>query len=353
MSDKSHAVKAPVFSVVMPAYNAEAKIAESIESVLGQTLPDWELVIVDDCSTDNTAEVCAGFRDSRIRLLSTPQNLNAAGARNLALEHATGQFVAFLDSDDFAAPNRLQRQLEFFRTNPEVGVCGTYVETFGGAGAEEPGSIKYPCSDGAIKATMFFYDPFVTSSVSARMSVLRGLSSPVFRRDYAPAEDYDLWARLLDKTEFANLPEILNRYRIHGGQLTCTQSGPMRRQIKAVWGDLLSLIGLRPTEFQLSLHDAIVYEGQHDVAQLPSIRDWLETVLRAGQKHSFLPQAEWAKAFGFQWYVCCKRTRPRSLRVWNMYRASPLYRYFFSRRQKFAFFRSSVAGTLGRTCVNA
>ena len=249
----------PIFSVVMPAYNAERFVGEAIESVLAQSMPSWELLVVDDCSTDRTLEVCRSYPDPRIRVFSSPQSLNAAGARNLALEHARGEFVAFLDSDDVAVPARLERQWEFFQQNTEVGVCGTYVETFEtSTSSANRATIEYPCKDGTIKATMFFYDPFVTSSVAMRASLLGKTHGPIFRQEFAPSEDYEMWARLLGQTRFANLPEFLSRYRLHSSQLTQTQSSHMRKQVARVFELLFEKIGITDTQAKITLHEALV-----------------------------------------------------------------------------------------------
>lgn len=109
----------PVVSVIMPAYNAAKYISESIQSVLQQTFTDWELLVVDDCSTDETYALMQRFamQDSRIHVFQTPVNSRTAVCRNLAMKYAKGRYLAFLDSDDLWLPNKLERQLEFMREN--------------------------------------------------------------------------------------------------------------------------------------------------------------------------------------------------------------------------------------------
>ena len=346
MKKDEQLVKAPVFSVVMPAYNAEATVGESIGSVLAQTMTDWELLVVDDCSTDGTLEVCRSFSDPRIRALQTPRNVNAAGARNTALEQARGEYVAFLDSDDLAAPNRLERQLRFFRENPSVSVCGTYVETFTtGPLAKTCEPICYPVADGPIKSSMFFYDPFVTSSVSVRAGALREAGRPVFSEEYAPSEDYDLWARLIEKVRFANLPEYLNRYRLHGKQLTQMQSAPMQKQVSRIWGDLLRKVGIDADDGEIALHREIVCNEQHEFGSLGRIREWLERVWKAGRGQEFLVPSAWDTTFGFRWYVACQRCERQTLKTWQAYRQSPLAARFRSRRRKLQLLRSCLIGS--------
>src|SRR6266404_2913661 len=108
---------APLVSVVTPAYKIESLLGETIESVLAQTFPDFEILVVDDCSPDATAEVARSYarEDSRVRVLATDRNSGPAGARNRALESAVGRYVAFLDSDDLWLPDKLERHISFVR----------------------------------------------------------------------------------------------------------------------------------------------------------------------------------------------------------------------------------------------
>jgi len=117
--------KKPKVSVVMPAYNSERYIANAIQSVVAQTMPDWELLVVDDCSEDSTCQIVKGMADidDRIRLISNEKNLGAAGSRNKALNVATGKYVAFLDSDDLWHPEKLDKQI---RCMEETGVGLSY-----------------------------------------------------------------------------------------------------------------------------------------------------------------------------------------------------------------------------------
>lgn len=112
-------------SIIMPSWNTGRFIAESIQSVLDQTYPDWELLIVDDCSTDNTDEVVASFHDDRIRYLHNAHNSGAALTRNYALREAKGEWIAFLDSDDLWAPEKLEHQIAFMK---EHGCSLSYTE---------------------------------------------------------------------------------------------------------------------------------------------------------------------------------------------------------------------------------
>ena len=116
----------PAVSVVMPVYNGEKYVAEAIESILAQTFTDFEFIIVDDGSRDRSPEIISDYerRDDRIRFLAFEQNKGRAAAKNLGIEAATGQYIAGMDSDDVSLPQRLEKQVDFLRANPDIGVVG-------------------------------------------------------------------------------------------------------------------------------------------------------------------------------------------------------------------------------------
>ncbi len=336
-------MRPPIFSVVMPAYNAERFVKQSIESVLSQTLRNWELIVVDNASTDQTGNICKSFKDERIQVLYAPVNLQAAGARNLALEHARGEFMAFLDSDDLMADNRLERQWHFFQNNSDVGVCGSHMETFETTiHAGSLGTIKHPTSDGLLKSSMFFYDPFILSSLSIRASLLHGFSGEFFSKKFAPCEDYEFLGRLISKTKFANISEVLGWYRIHASQLSQTQKAAMRLQITQIWELLFEKVGINEIEIKLDLHESLVYQNEHPFERLVQLKSWLEALWNAGLKVDFLPASDWNKTMGFWWFVACQRARPLSLKCWWTYRRSPLAKLFLSRRQKLKFLKDCL-----------
>ena len=121
----------PLVSVLMPVYNAEKYLAASIGSILAQTYGDFELLICDDASTDGSLEIVRSFDDTRMTLLTNRENLGNAATRNRLIEHASGEYVAVLDADDTAEPDRLARQVDFLERNPEIGLCGSWVNVIG------------------------------------------------------------------------------------------------------------------------------------------------------------------------------------------------------------------------------
>lgn len=211
----------PSVSVIMAVHNGERHVQEAVDSVLAQTLPRFELIIVEDASTDATPQILAGYTDSRIRLLRNPRCLGPAAARNRALRIARAPLLAIQDADDSSFPHRLQRQAQFLARNPAVALVGAHALSIG-EDSREVGLISYPpASDLEIKWALLFFNPFIHTSVMIRRSALQntGFFNEQGERAWL-AEDYELLSRINRKHRTANICEVLVKYRINPAGLS-------------------------------------------------------------------------------------------------------------------------------------
>lgn len=206
-------------SVLMPVYNGAQYLQESIDSILRQTFTDFEFIIVDDGSTDDSAAIIAknAQKDCRIISLCNEKNSGICVTLNRGLDIAKGEYIARLDSDDMALPNRLEMQVAYMEQHPQVGALGSDVIFFGE-------DIKTHCfeslhSDAECKAGLLFSSCFAHPSVMLRKDILDKYE---LRYDdgFRGLEDFELWYRMSEYTEFANLPQALTKYRIHKRQVT-------------------------------------------------------------------------------------------------------------------------------------
>lgn len=211
-----------VFSVVMPCYNAERFLRDAIESVLSQSLRDFELIIIDDGSTDASASMVEEYRqrDRRVVFLSNDRNEGIVAALNKGLQAARGEFIARLDADDVALPGRLMKQYEFMKAHPDVIICGTALWMVDVSGRPLK-KRSYALSDSAIRKQLLWKSPFAHPSVCIRRSVFttHGLK---YSSEFPHAEDFDLWLRAADLGKFANLEEPLTKYRLREGAVKDT-----------------------------------------------------------------------------------------------------------------------------------
>jgi hypothetical protein len=209
----------PAVSVLMPVRNGERFLAEAVESVLGQSFSDLELVVVDDGSTDSTPEILGEIArsDSRVVVHRRQPGRNLAEVLNLAAELSRAPLLARLDADDVALPERLRLQVEFLDAHPEVALLGGQALMIDEAGREF-GRAEYPLHDDELKQALQTGNPFVHPAVAIRRQAFEAVDG--YRVDFDYAEDLDLWLRLAEGRQVANLPEVLVRYRIHGDQQT-------------------------------------------------------------------------------------------------------------------------------------
>ena len=197
----------------MPVYNAEQYLSEAIVSILTQTLDDFELIIVDDGSTDSSSAIASSFIDNRIILLKNEKNQGISYTLNRGILQASGQYIARMDSDDISHPCRLERQFNYLTRNPQVKLVGSCIEKFG---AEE--SVSYSCSEEKIKMEMLFNCAICHPSVMGYSSVFK--ENP-YNPDKDGIEDYDLWWRLLCNNQTIKImKDVLLKYRVHKDQIT-------------------------------------------------------------------------------------------------------------------------------------
>src|SRR5437899_2426865 len=207
---------APRVSFLMAVYDGEKYLEEAIRSVLNQTFHDFEFIVINDGSTDGTAEIIERYRraDDRIRAYEQRHH-GLVATLNRGLELAQGEYVARMDADDVSFPERLATQVAFMSAHPEVGICGTWVETMG----VPSGNVqRYPTDDATIRSWLLFESVLAHPSVVMRRELLAkaGLYYDVA---CIHAEDYDLWVRAARHTALANIPEVLLRYRMHPQQV--------------------------------------------------------------------------------------------------------------------------------------
>lgn len=205
----------PRVSVVMPAYNAEKYIGEAIDSILNQTYTDFEFIIIDDGSSDNTINTIMSYTDPRIRFYQNEHNVGVAATLNRGLELATGEYIARMDSDDISLAERFEKQVDFMNRNPDVAVVGTGIQLFGAQSATRMFSADYD----HLKVDLLFGNCFAHPSVMLRAKFFRQ-TSLCYDTSYSKMEDFDLWVRTAEQYKIASLQEVLLKYRIHPKQVT-------------------------------------------------------------------------------------------------------------------------------------
>lgn len=220
----------PIISVAMPVYNGERYLAEAIDSILTQTFTDFELIIIDDGSTDNSLQVLREYekRDARIRLIAR-ENRNLATTLNDIIDLARGKWIARMDQDDVALPHRFKTQLDWL-DKTRTDICGSWVQLFG---VKKNLILMHSQTDAAIKMEILFTTPFAHPSVMMKTHLVKKLR---YDKIWEKCEDYDLWERAARAGwKMTNVQEVLLLYRQHREQITLSSlntNNELSRKIK-------------------------------------------------------------------------------------------------------------------------
>jgi glycosyltransferase involved in cell wall biosynthesis len=294
----------PLVTVLMPIHNGEAFVVDAIESILGQTFRDFELLVVDDGSTDRSVEIVEEYADSRIRLVCNERQIELIRTLNRGLDLARGKYVARMDADDISLPERLERQVDFMEANPDVGICGTWLVTMGD---HEGGILSYPKSAEEIRCRLLFNSPIGHPTVCMRREMLV-CHELRFDEEYPHAEDYELWSRASDVFPLANLDLVLLRYRIHAGSVSQKNRDAQEATVKRIHRERLGRLGLTSTEKDLFIHRQVSPnppEGEDP--PLSDTESWLVKLLRSNEEHGLYSRRAFEQLLGQFWLAATYR----------------------------------------------
>ena len=221
-------------SVIMPVYRGQPFVAWAIESVLAQTYRDFELVIVNDGSPDDSSGIIARFLPHpQIRYIEQ-QNAGVAAARNTAIAHANGAFIGLLDQDDLWLPNKLTRQVTYFNSHPEVGLVHTRVECIDADGAPRScaGVIGVRPYEGLCAGRLLLGNVIAPVTVLLRIECIDEVGT--FDQRFAPADDWELWMRIARRHPIGFIDEVTARYRFHGANVSSDQLKMQRAVLRII-----------------------------------------------------------------------------------------------------------------------
>ncbi|NLU91937.1 glycosyltransferase family 2 protein [Chitinophaga sp. Ak27] len=239
----------PLVTVFMAAYNGEAYIEKAIQSVLNQSFTNFELLIINDGSTDRTLDIIRQFTDPRIRLVHNDGNKGLTFTRNRGIEEAKGQYIAILDCDDIALPDRLKTQISFLASHPDIAICGGQAIAIDESG-EQTGNLNVIAGDN-ISPELVFHNTFINSTLIIKRSAMLEAGG---YRDYSPAEDYDLSYRISLRHPVANLNEVLVYYRLHGNNISKVQHERILNAELRIIENIHTNLGIRKDEKLIRIH---------------------------------------------------------------------------------------------------
>ncbi len=220
----------PKISVIMSVYNGARHLREAVESILTQTFTDFEFLIVDDCSSDNSPQILKEYalKDSRVRVITNEFNLGLTKNLNKLIRESKGEYLARFDCDDISLPKRFEEQVAFLDKNKNFGMCSVWAEIIDDKGGHLR-ELKYPTTNKELKKALIRYNPFFHPGLMIRKSVFEDVG--LYNEDWRFAQDYELYFRIAKKYEIANVPSVLLKYRQTTGSITSSKN---RQQVELV-----------------------------------------------------------------------------------------------------------------------
>lgn len=289
----------PLVSVIVPIHNGAQWLGQTLDSLFAQTHSHFEIILVDDASSDKLWEVLDSFHDARLHVLHLKKNVGVSAARNRGIELARGSFITFCDADDLCQSKRFERQLEFMRQHPDIGLCGSAFTCFG---TQDHETILNPTSDEEIRKALMLGNCFGLSTIMVRTGILKVTR---FDETLNVAEDYDLWTRLAASgVRLANLQESLIRYRLHPHQASRHKGAKLdqvARKIRSIY--CASLLEDGPLQEQLR-SGTIKLEDMETAAQIIALhitheprafRFMLTWMYQQLPRHGVRPWLRWGK----------------------------------------------------------
>lgn len=283
-------MNAPAITVLMTVYNGRKLLPEAIESILAQSHRDFELLIINDGSTDDSLALLHTYTDPRIRIIDQQPNRGIHHTLNRGLREARGRYVAIMDQDDIATPRRLECLYARMEAQPDLVLCGSAIETFGDHPV--PSWVRYFEPD-ALKVALLFENPICHPSVMLRLSTLadNALQYP----DMPYAEEYCLWVTLSRLRPIANHPEPLLRYRSHPQQVSRMRNAIQCASMDLVILDQLKTLGLHATARQLAVHKLLGGGFNPLPGYTRRLRQWSALLLAANRERKIYDADEFAR----------------------------------------------------------
>lgn len=270
----------PKITVLLTTYNCEDFLLPAITSVLKQNYTDYELVVIDDGSTDHTEELVKSIPDSRLIFHKNPKNSGIVYSLNKGLKIARGKYIARMDSDDLMLQNRLQHQFLFLEANPEYGMVGSAYQII-----DDKGSFLQPVyprtNNDEISLALLFGNQFGHPTVTMRSDLVKRLK---YRNTFPYAEDYDLWCRLSKISKIGNLPDCYLSYRWHKNNTMNTRMDTIKSSLVQLLAQELDSFNIEYDTSELILHTAISLQlGKkyfNTDAKTAALEAWLNKIFR-------------------------------------------------------------------------
>ncbi len=319
---------APVLSIIMPLYNSERFIGQAIQSLLTQSFKEFELIIIDDASSDGSLDIVKEFKDGRIRILINEKNQGISFTRNKGLNVARGRFIAPFDSDDVAMPDKFAKQVRFLGSHPGYGMIGSWAQLIDHDGNFLKKRWKLPAKPKAIPAILLFRNYFCHSSI-----IMRREAIPIGGYDdrLQIGEDYKMWIEIARKWKVWNLSDYLLHYRVHPESMTGKNEAAVNRYDMRIYREGFGPLGIDLSQDQLDLLMLIKdHRSINNRESVLNIEQFLLLIIKRNSEKKVYNHQELVKVVFNRWLKVLHKTRGSNLAMPALFLKSPLLRTYLS-----------------------
>ncbi len=290
----------PLVSVVMPVYNAEKHLKEAIESILNQTFSDFEFLIIDDGSTDSSPFIIQSFQDKRIRCIRHDYNKGLIFSLNEGMKEARTEYIVRMDADDISFLKRIEKQVNFFKKNADIDVVGSYF-----IGLDSNKIFEMGLTHNEIRTQMLFNSTIAHPTIAfRRMKFIN--NNLFFNSEFKHAEDYELWIRASQYLKFANIPEVLLKYRTHSGQISYQHNEVQLDLMLKCQQMQIEKLGIVATNEEYQLHYSILkLDYTFDEFYATNVLLWFRKISEANSRSKFYDQTTLNDMLHKKWFGFC------------------------------------------------
>lgn len=314
-----------MISVVMPVYNAESFLNEAIESILNQTFGDFEFIIINNASTDNSKKIIHSYSDPRIKYIENDVNMGLVYSLNKGIDSSSGKYIARMDADDISMPERFFKQVNFLEQNASVGICGSWFENFGNI----TGISQYPADENTIRFKMLYQLPVLHPSVLIRKNILDkyGLK---YNSNFKQGEDYDLFVRIAEVSNIANIPEVLIKYRQHTASIKSINNSVFAEFKNKTISNQFNNMGIEISDSEIALFSKLCYAdfnfSKEDMILTESL---LLRIIAANNNSGYINSSILTSVLCQKWFhLCYNLTRLYGTFSYNLYKKSQLIKFY-------------------------
>lgn len=320
-------MSSPLVSVLMPCYNAEKYVEESLHSILTQTYQNLEVIAINDCSGDNTLAILNRMaqKDSRIKVIDNEENLKLIKTLNKGIALCNGDYIARMDADDISLPTRIEKEVDFLEKNKDHDIVSTLFYAFRSESPNKKDFHHSPLHDEELRAYMLFKSGICHPAVMIRKRVFTELGLS-FGSEYLHVEDYALWSEAIYKTKLANIGEALLLYRVHDYQVSSLNEELQIENKKKVFKIHCKHLELPVTEEYIDIYASVAeaVPSHSSFDYLDRCEDFMLSLIKLNDEKPFCSKEYLKQLLSIHWLRLCANSR-LGLKVLGKLKKSPLF----------------------------